>query len=138
MPVSERDHESFAEVCGGLDYGGAPSSFVPLQESLLSLRPEGSHPRCLRDIVSGGVVLTCDDVNSCVLPQEQAAHNLQEAGLVSAFMDPGVRRSKKKYHRVLRRLWASGMLDYVDGSDREAAREYVGFYAPPKKTTSRG
>ena len=45
VPSQESDCDSFIDVCSGLDYGGAPCSGAPLQESLLSLRPEGSRPR---------------------------------------------------------------------------------------------
>ena len=133
VPAEGRDADCFQAVAGGLDYQGAPSSFTPLQESLLSLRPEGSVPLTLASLAAADVNLACSDVNSCVVPSDLAAHNLQAAGVETPFMDPGVKRSSRAYHRVLRRLHASGMLDFVGADQEGAVIEHVGFFAVEKK-----
>ena len=41
-PRVEDDAAAFAAVCGGLDYGDSPASFIPMLVALLPLRPKGS------------------------------------------------------------------------------------------------
>ena len=132
-PAVESDTEAFTAVCGGLDYGASPANFEPLQEALLSLRPKGARPRPLLELAGAGAQFTCGDENLCVLPNEEATRNLHAAELVSAFMDPGLRRSKKLYHRLLRRLRESGMIDFVPTGEPGAVVERVGVFAVAKK-----
>ena len=68
------------------------------------------------------------------MPRDQAEARWQEAGVVTAFMDPGMRRSARSYYRVIERLHASGMLNFVACEDApEDVVERVGFFAAPKK-----
>ena len=56
VPQDSPDVDCVHAVAGGLDYGGAPATFVPLQESCLSLRPAGSTPRELSSLLGAGTI----------------------------------------------------------------------------------
>ena len=132
-PRVEDDATAFAAVCGGLDYGDSLASFIPMQVALLSLRPKGSRPRPLSELAPAGTTFSCDDESSCVLPTEQAMRNLQDTELKSAFLDPGLKRSKKLYHKVLRLLRDAGMIEFVPAGESGAVIERVGIFSVPKK-----
>ena len=133
VPPAEYDAAAFTAVCGGLDYGDFPATFVPLQEALLLLRPKGAFPRPLTELAPAGMKFSCGEDNSCVLLAEQAMRNLQDSELAAAFLYPGLKRSKKLYHRVLMRLRESGMIDVVPSGEAGAVIERVGIFAVPKK-----
>ena len=87
----------------------------------------------MKSLAPAGTTFSCDDENSCVLPTEQAMRNLQDTELKSAFLDPGLKRSKKLYHKVLMLLRDAGMIEFVPPGEIGSVIERVGIFAVPKK-----
>ena len=84
----------------------------------MSLRPAGAVLIALSELLGDADFFTFEDASSCVEPTSRMTRKLQDAGVETPFMDPGLRHDQKKYARVLRRLLAAGMLDYVPADDR--------------------
>eukprot|EP00969_Alexandrium_andersonii_P043218 1895174-Alexandrium_andersonii.AAC.1 len=53
---------------------------------------------------SGGVDEVQQFTRECILGEAAASHNIAETGLVAPFADPGVRRSRRRWLRLLRRM----------------------------------
>ena len=124
------DADAFDSVCGGDDYRGDPIAFALLDESKLSLRPCGSEPIPLDVLLaSGGKQVVDEFLTKCLLPTKKASQSLAEIGPDSVFVDPGIRRSTKRYHALIRRMYGCGMLDWSDWP----VLEIVGFFCVKKK-----
>lgn len=92
------DRDVFADVVGGLDYQGESTTAVGLEESLLSLPLQGAVPKPLSGLLGPtGEVEVHQIVNEMLLPIEEARENLAAASTPPAYIDPGLRRSKKRY-----------------------------------------
>ena len=123
------DRDVFADVVGGLDYQGGSTTAVGLVENLLSLPPQGAVPKPLQGLLGP----TGEDevqtfVNEMVLPMEEARKNLAATTTPPAYIDPGLRRSKKRYVKFILDLIDRGIL--VLGFENRAD---VGVFAVKKK-----
>lgn len=122
--------DAFEQLTKGSDYHGQPWSSVPLNEGLLSLRPPGTSPRELSDLLGpAGRHLVEQWKIDHVLQNQDAVRQVQEAG-VRVYHDPGLRRAPRRYARLIRRLIDSGMLEIVPGEVVACA----GLFAVSKKS----
>ncbi len=111
------EFEAFSEVCGSFDYRGEAVSFAPLDEAKVSLRPSGAAPVDLSVLLGdGGTKVAEEFVNSCCVPKDVGAQRVSDSGISQVFLDPGLRRSKRRCHRFVGRLHAAGMVDWTSGS----------------------
>lgn len=114
-PAGLTPEEAFGELVGEDLYSEAPSSAVPLDDKLLSLRPEGSQPKPLCELLGpGGGDEVQQWYNSHFVPCAEAQSALEESG-VRIFHDHGLRKSGKLYVRLLKRMWGAGMLRFGTG-----------------------
>jgi hypothetical protein len=105
--------ECLSEISGGCDYRGNPSTCVALDEDLLSLPIEGVEPRPLSSLLGP---LAFDKIsallNSSVLPINEGLENQRTSSMLRPYSDLGIRRSKRRYHRLLRLLIKRGIIDF--------------------------
>ncbi len=69
-----------------------------------------------------------DFLSSLILSTESAAGSLVACAIQKPFMDPGLRKSTRRYHNFLRRLWNLNFIDVSFGRIAE-----VGVFAVTKK-----
>ena len=127
--ASLSDRCCFNSMTGGLDYRCEPTSFVNLDEKLLSLPTVAAEPRDFRVLMGPSGPSYVKDFLSCqILSNESAAGSLAACGIQKPFMDSGLRKSTRRYHSFLRRLWN---LNLIDVSFVRVAE--VGVFAVSKK-----
>ena len=99
---------------------------TPLDESLISLRPEGTAPRPLADILGpSGKQDVQGFLDTCLAPKEEVPDKLCDSGVEAVFLDPGLRRSPKRYRGVVQRMHRASMIDW----QLESPKEVIGFFA---------
>jgi hypothetical protein len=64
-----------------------------------------------------------------LLPRSTAKQRQSDKGLVKPFMDLGVKNNKRKYARLIRKLFDSGIIEF-----RRSCREQVGVFTVWKKS----
>ena len=91
--------------------------------------PEGSTPVPLTQLLGPRYCHKVEEItNWCLEPKEEAARSIANDP-VGVFMDPGVKSCKKRYHQLIRRLNACGMLSWTSGP----VESEVGLFCVPKK-----
>ena len=96
--------EAFSSISGGCDYSGENSPAVPLDESLLSLRPAGTAPTELCQLLGPkGREEVQMWMRERVLPNSVGLRSLKASGM-KTYYDPALRRSARRYARVLQML----------------------------------
>ena len=96
---------AFADVGGGIDYRGEATSFVPLDEPLLSLPAVGVAPQPLESLLGPkGAEVVENFLSTSVLQNSFGQKACDDAGLTRSFVDPGIRKSSRRYHNFLRKL----------------------------------
>ena len=63
-------------------------------------------------------------LDTCLLPSEEV-ERLTDSGVQTVFLDPGLRRNLRSYHRVIQCMNQASMLGY----QFEAPKERIGFFA---------
>ena len=129
-PECGTDKECYDAVCGGVDYRGNAASFEPLDLTRLSLRPPGTEPKPLAQLLGPtGTQAIQRFLAECLLPSGDVKRRLDDSGVLTPFLDPGLRRNERKYHRVIKRMHEASMLGY----QLEPPLERIGFFAVGKK-----
>ena len=93
-PRGARSATASVLLCAGVDDLGAATTYTPLDESLISLRPEGTAPRPLADILGpSGKQDVQGFLDTCLAPKEEVPGKLRDSGGEAAVLDPGLKRS---------------------------------------------
>ena len=101
------------ELLANKGYSGQPVALAPLDVGLLSLPGPGMQPLEVAGLLGDdGCGVVERFVKTKLLPKAKAAEKLAQCGVKKAYMDPGVRRDKRKYAQLLRRLEESGMIEW--------------------------
>ena len=129
-PPDMTPQSAYLEVCGRDDYTREPSPSVPLDPTILSLRPAGSRPVSLEALLGPHGETEIDAwIQSHLLSNEVACQAVEDSP-VKVYHDPLLRKSSRSYSKLLRRMHSAGMLDF--GS--EAPTSEVGLFAVAKKS----
>ena len=128
---SRPDREAYDELVGpALDYPQNGASFVPLENDALSLPECGAEPKDLAVLLGPtGVGEVESFVSSAILPNEVRQKRLAAEDTPTAFLDPGLRRCRRRYVRLVQRLVQCGVLEYGRTCDCD-----VGLFAVSKKS----
>ena len=125
------DREVFNDLVGpALDYLENGASFVPLDDSALSLPERGAVPKDLAVLLGPtGEDEVASFVSSALLPNEVQARRLAAPDTPVAYLDPGLRKSRRRYLRLIRRLVDCSALSFGVQSFCD-----VGLFAVTKKS----
>ena len=94
------------------------------------MRPQGTEPKTLDSLLAAsGKSVVQGFLDTCLLPREAIDQRLTDSGVQALFLDPGLRRTERSYHRVIQRMNQASMLGY----QFEAPKERIGFFAVAKK-----
>ena len=107
------DRAVFVDLVGGLDYREQSAKFIGLEENLLSLPPEKAESKTLQGLLGP----TGEDdvrqfIRMAVLPTQEQASYLSAASTPPVFIDPGLRRDRRRYVRFVNTLLACGVLSF--------------------------
>ena len=124
------DREVFVDLAGhGLEYFEAGTTYTPLDDSVLSLPKDGAVPQRLASLLGPtGEDEVASFIEKSVLPTEVREQRLSAPDVPAAFLDPGVRKSRPRYLRLIHRLVRCGVLCF--GTTRLCD---VGLFAVSKK-----
>ena len=124
------DREVFVDLAGhGLEYFVAGTTYTPLDDSVLSLPKDGAEPQRLASLLGPtGEDEVASFIGKSVLPTEVREQRLSAPDVPAAFLDPGVRKSRPRYLRLIHRLVRCGVLCF--GTTRLCD---VGLFAVSKK-----
>jgi hypothetical protein len=107
------DRAVSVDLVGGLDYRGQSAKFIGLEENLLSLPPEGAEPKPLPVFLGPtGEDDVLQFIRTAVLPTQKQASHLSAASAPPDFIDPGLRRDRRRYARFAKKLLACGVLSF--------------------------
>ena len=103
----DNDRAVFVNLVGGLNYRERSAKFTGLEENLLSLPPEGAEKKPLPGLLGP----TREDdvrqvIRTAVLPTQEQASHLSATSAPPVFIDPGLRRDRRRYVRFVEKLLA--------------------------------
>ena len=105
---------AFSDIGGGLDYRGVSTSFIPLDESLVALGPEGAEPLPYSRLLGpSGLEEVQNFISSSVLPISEGQEACRSAGLSRPFLDPGIRSSPRRRHNFFRKLARHNIITWI-------------------------